>query len=93
MANLALIATNRSLSRPVWSTLADSNPSLRWLGAGAIVVLAAIVYTPFLRNLFRVTTLHVNDVIVIAAATFGGLIWMEAMKRLCMANGTATTSR
>jgi Ca2+-transporting ATPase len=83
MVNLALIATNRSLTRPAWSTLSDSNPSLWWLGADAIVMLAAIVYVPFVRDLFRVTTLHVHDATVVVAATCGALVWMESVKRLC----------
>jgi len=83
MANLALIATNRSLTRPIWATWGDPNPSLRWLGSGAVGVLAAIVYVPFLGDLFRVTSLHVADVGIVAAATFGALVWMESIKRLC----------
>jgi len=82
LANLALIATNRSLTRPVWATLGEPNPAMRWLGAAALGVLAAIIYVPFLRELFRLSTLHVNDLAVVAVAAFGSLIWMEVVKRL-----------
>jgi Ca2+-transporting ATPase len=83
MANLALIASNRSATRPVWTTIREPNPSLRWLVAGAIGVLAAVVYVPALRGLFRLTTLHVDDVGVVVLATIAALAWMEWVKRLC----------
>ena len=98
LANLALIATNRSLTLPMWATWGGPNPALRWLAGGAIGVLAAIVSVPFLRELFRVGPLHPNDVVVVAGAAAAALVWMEVVKRLCMTGdggqaGDAATRR
>jgi Ca2+-transporting ATPase len=85
MANLALIATNRSLTRPVWATVGAPNPAVKWLGAAAIGALAATVYVPYLRELFRLSTLHANDLLVVAVAALGSLVWMESIKRVLVA--------
>ncbi len=82
MANLALIATNRSLTRPLWRAWGHRNPALRWVIAGALVVLATVVRVPFLRDLFRVATPHVADVAIILAVVFGAIVWMESIKRV-----------
>jgi len=81
MANLALIATNRSLSEPVWTMVRSGNPAFGWIGVGAIALLAAIVYVPALRELFRFGTLHPNDLALVAAAAVSALVWMELTKR------------
>jgi len=82
LANLALIATNRSLTRPFQATLRDSNPALMVIAAAAIAVLAAIVYVPWLRDLFHLTIVHADDAVVIFAATVAAFAWMEGIKRL-----------
>lgn len=40
-----------------------------------------MVYVPILRELFRVATLHPNDVVVVAMATLGAFVWMEVTAR------------
>ena len=60
ITNLALIVTNRSLTHPVWTAWRDPNPALRWLGAGALGVLATILYVPFVRDLFRMSRPHAD---------------------------------
>ena len=81
MTNLALICTNRSLSDPVWKKGRGRNPAFGWIGAGAMVLLAAIVYVPALRELFRSGILHVDDIAGVATATVCAVAWMELMKR------------
>jgi Ca2+-transporting ATPase len=81
VTNLALIITNRSLTRSVWAGLRAPNPALRWLGAGALGVLATILYVPFVRDLFRMSRPHADDTVVIAVAGIGALCWMEIVKR------------
>jgi Ca2+-transporting ATPase len=82
VTNLLLIVTNRSLTRPTLADWWTPNPALRWLGAGAVAILAAILYVPFLRDLFRVSRPHADDALVIAAAGMGALLWMELVKRM-----------
>jgi Ca2+-transporting ATPase len=81
MTNLALIATNRSLSQPVWATVRSGNPAFGWIAVGALTLLAAIVYVPTLRELFRFGDLHLDDIVVITTASVSALVWMELMKR------------
>ena len=80
VTNLVLIAANRSLTRPVWVTQ-GANPALRWLMAGALAVLASILYVPLFRDFFRLAMPHAADLAVVGAAGIGALVWMELVKR------------
>jgi Ca2+-transporting ATPase len=82
VTNLLLIVANRSLSRPTLADWWTPNPALRWLGAGAVAILAAILYVPFIRDLFRMSRPHADDALIIVVASAGALVWMEITKRL-----------
>jgi P-type Ca2+ transporter type 2C len=82
ITNLLLIVTNRSLTRPTLADWWTPNPALRWLGAGAVAILAAILYVPFVRDLFRLSRPHADDALIIVVAGAGALLWMEITKRL-----------
>jgi len=84
VTNLALILTNRSLTRSVWADWWTPNPALRWLGAGALAVLATILCVPFVRDLFRMSRPHADDSLVILLAAAAALLWMETVKRRLM---------
>jgi len=84
VTNLALILTNRSLTRSVWADWWTPNPALRWLGAGALAVLATILCVPFVRDLFRMSRPHADDSLVILLAAAAALVWMETVKRRLM---------
>ena len=81
VTNLLLIVTNRSLTRSTWADWWTPNPALRWIGAGALAILAVILYVPFVRDLFRMSRQHADDAAVIAVAGATALTWMEAVKR------------
>ncbi len=81
VTNLTLIITNRSLTRSAWADWSAPNPALRWLGAGALGMLATILYVPFVRDLFRMSRPHADDTAVIVVAEIGAWIWMEIVKR------------
>jgi Ca2+-transporting ATPase len=83
LTNLALIFTNRSLTRSIWIAWRAPNPALRWLVAGAIGVLATILYVPPVRDLFSMSRPHAADAIVIVLASASALAWMEVVK-LCL---------
>ena len=62
MANLALIATNRSWSRHIGEILRTPNPAMWWVVGGALAFLGFVLYVPFLQRLFHISTLHPNDI-------------------------------
>jgi Ca2+-transporting ATPase len=81
VTNLALIATNRSLTRSVWSTWNIPNPALAVLSAGTFVTLAAVFYVPAFRRLFKMATLHPGDAMLVLIAAGAALLWMEGVKK------------
>lgn len=82
VANLALILVNRSWSRTVLATLKTPNAALWWVLGGAAIVLALVLYVPFLRELFAFGTLHPIDIVICLGAAFASLLWFEGWKVL-----------
>src|SRR5262249_10195650 len=82
MTNLVLILANRSLTRSLWHTWRARNPALRWLILGAIGVLGSTFYIPAVRDLFRMSRPHLDDLTTIALASLCALVWMELIKRV-----------
>jgi Ca2+-transporting ATPase len=80
VGNLALIFTNRSWTKTMWEMFSTPNRALWWVTGSALLVLTAILYVPFLRDLFRFSLLHPNDVLVACSAGLAGVIWFEALK-------------
>jgi Ca2+-transporting ATPase len=80
LANLALIFTNRSWHRTVAETRRVHNPALWWIAGGALVLLAAVLYVPSLRTLFRFNVLHGDDLAICAGAAALGTLWFEVLK-------------
>ena len=81
VGNLALIFASRSFTRSVLDDWRTPNLALWLLAASAIGVLAAILFVPFLRELFRLALPHADDLLVVAAAGATALVWMETVKR------------
>jgi Ca2+-transporting ATPase len=81
IANLALIVANRSLTRSVLEDWRTPNLALWILASNTLGVLAAVLFVPFLRDLFRVAMPHPDDVLVIVGAGLASLAWMEGVKR------------
>ncbi|OPY50840.1 MAG: putative copper-exporting P-type ATPase A [Methanosaeta sp. PtaU1.Bin060] len=79
-ANLGLILTNRSWSRTIMDTLSTPNPALWWVMGGALVFLAAVLYNPFLRELFGFAYLHPIDIAICFMAGTTSILWFEGLK-------------
>jgi Ca2+-transporting ATPase len=79
---VVLIFVNRSFSASLLDAIRRPNPIL-WSGlAGLAVLLAAVLYVPFLTQLFGFGTLHGNDLLMSAGATGVALLFgLEAAKR------------
>ena len=71
LCSLGLILTNRSWSRSLRSVLHSPNVPLRWVTGGAVLLLALVLYTPFMNRLFKFSYLGPSDIAVSVAA--GGL--------------------
>ena len=93
IANIALIVTNRSWSRSTLAILKTPNAAMSWVVGGASVVLALVLYVPFLRDLFHLSTLHLNDIALCIGAGAVSLAWFETLKVIhALAPSTDTNS-
>jgi Ca2+-transporting ATPase len=82
VANLMLILINLSWSRSLLRTIKTPNSSMWWVIGGAFVSLIAVLYVPFLRNLFHFSVLHFNDLAMAVIAGMSSVVWFEALKLL-----------
>jgi len=82
LMNLALIATSRSRSLSIGESLRKPNPAMWWVTGSAVVLLAMVLYVPWLRSLFQFSTLHPGDVALCLGAGVAGGVWFEAVKRM-----------
>jgi len=81
IANLALVFINRSWTRSLWQTLRLPNAALWRVTAAALLLLAAVLYVPPLRELFRFAPLHAPDLIFCITAGVVSVLWFEVFKR------------
>ncbi|MBI3009865.1 MAG: cation-translocating P-type ATPase [Candidatus Omnitrophica bacterium] len=81
-ANLALIFTNRSWSRSMIANLRSPNPALWGITAGALAVLALVLYVPGLRELFHFSLLRPGQLALSLAIGLIGILWFEAFKMI-----------
>ena len=82
VANLALIFTNRAWSPTNRSTLRSDNLALKWVLGGTLVLLALVLYVPFLRSLFHLCFLHPTDLLLCLSAGVFSVLWFEWLKAL-----------
>ncbi len=80
IANLGLILTNRSWSRTILETMSTPNSALWWVIGGALVFLAAVLYVPYLRELFGFAYLHFIDIAICFMAGTTSIVWFEGLK-------------
>jgi Ca2+-transporting ATPase len=80
LANLGLILTNRSWSRTIVSSIRVPNRSLWYVVVGALAFLALALYVPFLRGLFKFSTLHPTDLLICVGGGAVSIGWFEVFK-------------
>jgi Ca2+-transporting ATPase len=80
IANLGLILSNRYWSKNIISSLRFKNTALFIIVAATLTILALVVTVPFLRDLFRFGTLHLNDLAICLVAGIACILWFEAVK-------------
>lgn len=79
-ANLGLILVNRSWSRTIVEGLRSPNKALWWVIAGALLILAIVLYVPYVRELFRFSFLHPLDLAICFGAGIVSIVWFEGWK-------------
>jgi len=80
VANLALIFTNRSWTRTILTTLKSPNSALWYVTFGALLFLGMVLYIPFLRDLFLLSILHINDILICLVLGIASVLWFEVLK-------------
>jgi Ca2+-transporting ATPase len=80
VANLGLILTNRSWSGATAAMLRVPNPALWWVLAGATLFLGVVLYVPVVRDLFRFSVLHPDDLGICVLAGAGPIAIFEGVK-------------
>lgn len=87
VANLMTIQVNRSWSENLFGILRTPNASVKWIVGGAVVFLTAVLYVPFLQDLFRFGTLGLYELLIAAGAGIVSVGWFEIYKALRRKNG------
>jgi Ca2+-transporting ATPase len=82
LSNLMLITINLSWKKNIHKILLSANTILFSVLIGTILSLIAVLYIPFLTELFHLASLHLIDFILIVVVMFVSLLWFEILKFL-----------
>src|SRR5262249_36336270 len=80
--NLALVLSNRSLTKGLFESLREPNHIMALMSAAALALLALTLSVPFLSRLFRFEGLTWSDLGIILGGAGFGLLWSELLKAL-----------
>ncbi len=82
VAFLVVILVNRSWTRSALAMLRVPNPAVRWVVAGALVLLTLALAVPLLQRMFHFAPLHTDDLCLSLAAGLVCVLWFEVVKRV-----------
>jgi Ca2+-transporting ATPase len=80
LGNLMLIVINMSWKRNLYRIVISANKVFFMIFIGTIACLLAVIYVPFLSQLFHLAPLHPQDIALIVASVFVSLVWFEILK-------------
>ncbi len=80
LGNLAMIWANRSRTRTIPEMLQSRNYPVLGITAGTLLLLAAALYIPSIRDIFQFSKLHFIDIAVCAGLAILSVTWVEIMK-------------
>ena len=80
VANLTLIVANLSWSQSIIKTLHSENKALRYVLVGALSGLLLVLYVPALRNLFRFSVMHVDDLLIVFVVGILSIAWLRLLR-------------
>lgn len=81
IANISLIATNRSWMHTAFRSLFAYNPPFWGVVVGAFSFLLLAIYVPFLQNIFAFSALHFGDWMIALFVGMLSIFWFEIIKR------------
>ena len=79
-ANLMLIVTNLSWSRNFFLIIRNGNRALKFVLAGALVFMAAVIFNPFLRQVFHFGAISFFDFLLMFFIGIMSVAWFEVYK-------------
>lgn len=80
LSNIMLIVINLSWDKSIHRIILSGSKVLFIIFTGAVLSLMAVIYIPFLANLFHLAPLYFSDFILIGAAVMLSLMWFEILK-------------
>lgn len=80
ISNIFLTWVNRSFQFSILTTLRYRNPSVVWITAVSILLITAILLTPYLRDLFDITLISSGQVMVCLLVAAISTLWVEVVK-------------
>jgi P-type Ca2+ transporter type 2C len=83
---VGLILVNRSRSQNLWRALRLPNRAFRWVIGGALSFLAAVIYIPQAREIFRFDALEWTELAIPLGAAALVVLCLETIKGLSPAN-------
>ena len=81
-STIAIIITNRSWSRSLFTILRTPNAAQWWVVLGTLSFLALVLALPIARKLFHFAPLHGSDLIISIAAGLLCVGWFEILKSI-----------
>ena len=90
ISNIALILTNLDWSRSAIATLRSGNVAFWGVAIGATLFLVAMLFLPFMRDLFRIHPPHLNDLVLCAGVGILCILMFETLKRIIVRGGMDT---
>lgn len=80
LSNILLIIVNLSWRKNIHKTLLSGSKILFVVTGGAIICLLAVLYIPFLSDLFHMAPISLGEFSIIIAVSFASLLWFEVIK-------------
>ena len=72
-----MVSPNKSI---IPAMLRKPNPALWWVVSGGLIFLAAVLYVPYLREVFRFASLPASDLAICLGAGVFSALWFEIVK-------------
>jgi Ca2+-transporting ATPase len=82
IANLMLIFINRGSEKSLLKRFTSlKNQIVEWIAVGSFVVLAVVLYVPSMRELYRLSFLHLDDLVICLLVGVISVVWLALLPR------------